>query len=121
MAVPPTPAQVRRRPRPRSPIIHVRDSEPTRKGRARVHGSTSGRAGRAADIVVEIGKYCRRQEMTEHAPDAPTSTSTSASGSAATFDEPFVAAVTYQDTRAALAWLARAFGFELSMLIEGAE
>jgi uncharacterized glyoxalase superfamily protein PhnB len=38
-----------------------------------------------------------------------------------TFDEPFVAAVYYQHPQAALAWLERAFGFELSMLIEGPE
>jgi uncharacterized glyoxalase superfamily protein PhnB len=36
-----------------------------------------------------------------------------------TFDEPFVASVTYRDPKAALAWLERAFGFELSMLIDG--
>jgi uncharacterized glyoxalase superfamily protein PhnB len=36
-----------------------------------------------------------------------------------TFDEPFVAAVAYKDPKAALAWLGQAFGFELSMLIEG--
>jgi uncharacterized glyoxalase superfamily protein PhnB len=36
-----------------------------------------------------------------------------------TFDEPFVADVFYSDPKAALAWLERAFGFELSMLIEG--
>jgi uncharacterized glyoxalase superfamily protein PhnB len=36
-----------------------------------------------------------------------------------TFDEPFVASVSYRDPKAALAWLQRAFGFELSMLIEG--
>jgi len=41
--------------------------------------------------------------------------------SGTTFDEPFVAAVTYQDIKAALDWLERAFGFELSMLIEGTE
>ena len=35
------------------------------------------------------------------------------------FDAPFVAAVYYRDPKAALAWLERAFGFELSMLIEG--
>jgi uncharacterized glyoxalase superfamily protein PhnB len=36
----------------------------------------------------------------------------------ATFDEPFVASLSYQDPKAALAWLERAFGFEVSMLIE---
>ena len=36
------------------------------------------------------------------------------------FDEPFVAAVFYRDPKAALAWLEKAFGFEISMLIEGA-
>ena len=36
-----------------------------------------------------------------------------------TFDEPFVASVFYKDPKAALAWLERAFGFEVSMLIEG--
>src|ERR1700732_3680036 len=36
-----------------------------------------------------------------------------------TFDEPFVAAAFYKDPKAALGWLERAFGFELSMLIEG--
>src|SRR5690606_41728561 len=30
---------------------------------------------------------------------------------------PFTASVTYQDPKAALDWLARAFGFELTMLI----
>ncbi len=35
------------------------------------------------------------------------------------FDEPFVASVIYRDPQTALAWLQRAFGFELSMLIEG--
>ncbi len=35
-----------------------------------------------------------------------------------TFDEPFVASAFYRDPKAALAWLERAFGFELSMLIE---
>ncbi|MGH2365092.1 MAG: VOC family protein [Chloroflexota bacterium] len=37
------------------------------------------------------------------------------------FDEPFVASVSYRDPKAALAWLERAFGFEISMLIEGPE
>lgn len=32
-----------------------------------------------------------------------------------------ISAVTYQDPRAALAWLEKAFGFELAMLIEDAE
>ena len=36
-----------------------------------------------------------------------------------TFVEPFVAAAIYRDPKAALAWLESAFGFELSMLIEG--
>jgi uncharacterized glyoxalase superfamily protein PhnB len=36
-----------------------------------------------------------------------------------TFDEPFVAAAFYRDPKAALAWLENAFGFELSMLIDG--
>ena len=35
------------------------------------------------------------------------------------FSEPFVAAAFYRDPKAALAWLEKAFGFELSMLIEG--
>src|SRR2546430_16526006 len=39
-------------------------------------------------------------------------------GPPSTFDEPFVASVIYRDPKAALAWLERAFGFELSMLIE---
>lgn len=37
------------------------------------------------------------------------------------FTEPFVAAAFYRDPRAALAWLERAFGFEVSMLIEGTD
>jgi uncharacterized glyoxalase superfamily protein PhnB len=36
-----------------------------------------------------------------------------------TFDQPFVASVSYRDPKAALAWLEQAFGFELTMLIEG--
>jgi uncharacterized glyoxalase superfamily protein PhnB len=39
----------------------------------------------------------------------------------AAFDEPFVAAVVYHDVKRALDWLERAFGFELSMLIEGTD
>lgn len=35
------------------------------------------------------------------------------------FNEPFVAAAFYRDPKAALGWLEKAFGFELSMLIEG--
>ncbi len=35
------------------------------------------------------------------------------------FSEPFVAAASYRDPTAALAWLDKAFGLELSMLIEG--
>lgn len=35
------------------------------------------------------------------------------------FDEPFVPAAVYRDPKAALTWLEQAFGFELSMLIEG--
>lgn len=38
---------------------------------------------------------------------------------ASAFDEPFVASVFYRDPKGALAWLEKAFGFELSMLIEG--
>jgi uncharacterized glyoxalase superfamily protein PhnB len=34
-------------------------------------------------------------------------------------DQPFVAAAVYRDPKPALAWLERAFGFEVSMLIEG--
>src|SRR5690606_7517363 len=36
-------------------------------------------------------------------------------------DNPFTAALVYQDAKAALEWLERAFGFELTMLIESSD